>query len=266
MRWRRSSAVYRARQVVLASGLSLLTFAMAAAPAGAQVAIPDRGDRSVHDFAGVVGADAVATMERFHTDLFRQTGVAIVVVTMASLQGEPIRDFGVRLATAWGVGNADTDRGIVVVLALEERDIDIETGYGAEGFLPDGRVGALLDAAVPSLSAGDYSGGLLRISAGLVEASAAEFGVVVDGAAALAPPRRRVQDRPGGPLQGIIGLLGMVFMGYLFFRHPTLFFLLLMSGRGGRGGGFGGGGFGGGSGFGGFGGGGFGGGGASRGF
>ena len=254
------------RRGAVAVGLWLFVQAVVAAGAAAQVTLPERGEHSVHDLAGVLSSEAVATMERLHTDLYRQTRVAIVVVTMPSLEGEPIRAFGVRLATEWGVGDADTDRGIVVVLALEERDIDVETGYGVEGYLPDGRVGAMLDAVGPQLSTGDYSAGVLGLSAALVEASAAEFGVVVDGAAALAPQPRRARDRPGGALQGLLGLVGILFMGYLFFRHPTLFLLLLMSGGGRRGrGGFGAGGFGGGGGFGGFGGGGFGGGGASRG-
>ena len=232
----------------------------------AQVVVPMHADRSVHDFANLIQPNAVAKMEQFHTNLLEQTGVALVVVTIPSLEGEPIRSFGVRLATEWGIGSSDTDLGLVVILALEERDIDIETGYGVEGFLPDGRVGGILDTALPMLSAGEYSAGLLRISAGLVAAVAQEFEVTVAGTAALAPqPRRRVVGRGGGG-GGLLGLLGLFAMGYLLVRHPSLFFLLLLSGRIGGGRGRIGGGFGGGSSFGGFSGGGFGGGGASRGF
>ena len=232
----------------------------------AQVEIPPPGNQSVHDFANVLDSAAIGTMERFHTELYQKTGVAIAVVTMPSLDGEPIRAFSVRLGTEWGIGDADTDRGLVIVLALEERDIDIATGYGVEGFLPDGRVGAILDTVVPLLSAGDYSGGLLRLSAGLVAAAAEEFDVTVEGAVRLAPVTRGRGRPAGGPLESVVGLLFMLAMGGLLFRHPSLFWLLLLSG-GGRGrSGFGGGGFGGSSGFGGFGGGGFGGGGASRGF
>ena len=231
-----------------------------------QVVLPAPEDRWVHDFASLIEPDAVATMERFHTDLYQQTGVAVVLVTMPTLDGEPIRSFGIRLATEWEVGHRDTDLGIVVVLALEERDLDIETGYGVEGFLPDGRVGSIIDTALPLFSAGDLSAGLLRISAGLVTASAEEFGVTVSGATLVAGQvRRRVAGR-GGMAEGLLGLLGLLAMGYLLVRHPSLFFLLLLSGGiGGRSGRVGGG-FGGGASFGGFSGGGFGGGGASRGF
>ncbi len=206
-------------------------------------------------------------MERLHKELFDKTGVAIVVVTVPRLEGEPIADFAVRVGQDWGVGRRDEDRGIVLALATEDRKIFIATGYGVEGYLPDGRVGRILDQyAIPSLRQSDWSTGMLQTSAALVQASAAEYGVTVEETAALTtPPRNRERREPGLPGK-ILGFLFFVIMVYRFFRHPMLFFMLLFSGRG-RGGGFGGGGgFGCGGGFGGFGGGGFGGGGAGRSF
>ena len=250
----------------MALGLAVALAGALVLPLQAQIELPSRAGRSVHDLAAVLSAVAVETMERFHRDLFDQTGVAVVVITVPGLEGEPIADFAVRVGTEWGAGRQGEDRGIVVALAMAERDIFVATGYGVEGYLPDGRVGAILDTATPALATGDFSTGLLQISAELVEASAREYGVAVDGTAAVPRPVRSATERGRG--SGLLGLIGMLVMGYLFFRHPSLFFLLMFSGmaRGGGRGGFGGGGFGGGSGFGGFGGGGFGGGGAGRGF
>ena len=153
-----------------AVAVCLLLGALGTAAAQIQLRAPE--NRSVHDFAGVLSAQAVQTMERFHKELFDRTQVAIVVVTLPSLDGEPIRDFSVRLGTEWGVGKQDVDRGIVVTLAVEERGFDITTGCGVEGFLPDGRVGGILDAAVPLFAADDFSAGLLQLSAALVSAAA----------------------------------------------------------------------------------------------
>jgi uncharacterized protein len=233
----------------------------------AQFKLPPPGDRSVHDFGNVVNTEALRTLERWHRELFEKTGVAIVVVTVPSLEGEPIDQFGVRVGTEWGVGKRGEDRGIVVSLAVEERGINISTGYGVEGFLPDGRVGAILDAAVPALSQSDFSTGIVQISAVLVEATAREYGVTIEGTEQAAPP---AEGRPSERQQifaGVFAVLLILAMFYLFIRHPALAFLLMQSGTRhgmrtrGR---FGGGGFGGGSGFGGFRGGGFGGGGARR--
>jgi len=252
------------------SPLTLLAAAAMAAGLGvvhAEVRLPPFADRSVHDLAGVISPGHVRTMERLHRELFEKTGVAIVVVTVPSLDGEPIDAFAVRVGAEWGAGRKGEDRGIVVALSVSDRRVFIATGYGVEGFLPDGRVGGILDRyAIPSLREDDFSTGILRTSSALVAAAAEEHGVSIEGAADAVPRGGGRTDRPG-PLAKLLGLLMAGVMVYLFIRHPSLFLLLLMSGgrRGGRGG-FGGGGFGGGRGFGGFGGGGFGGGGAGRGF
>ncbi len=237
----------------------------------AQIQLPPHGNRSVHDLAGVLAPDHVTAMEALHKELLDKTEVAIVVVTVPSLDGEPIDDFAVRVGDEWGVGKTDQDRGVVVALAIEERRVFVATGYGVEGFLPDGRVGGILDAnTIPHLQQGDFASGLLGASAGLAAAASDEYGVSLEGRVPVVQPARATRAREPSPFSGVIGLLLLIGMGYLFVRHPGLFFLLLLSGmgRGGYGGsrsGFGGG-FGGGAGFGGFGGGGFGGGGAGRGF
>jgi len=259
-----------------AAGLALAMFALVtplvAPPAAAEVRLPPPGDRSVHDLASVIRPEDAATMERWHKALFDASGVAIVVVTVADLEGEQIDDFATRVGAEWGVGRKGEDRGIVVVLSLAPRRIYIATGYGVEGFLPDGRVGALIDREVmPVLRAGDLSRGLVQASAGLVSAAAAEYGLSIEG---LQTARGAGRQRSGAPMP-VAALVVMALLALLFIifaaRHPALAAILLASSRGGRrggfGGGFGGGGFGGGGGgFGGFGGGGFGGGGAGRGF
>lgn len=246
--------------------LALIGFS---ARAGAQVELSTPRDRSVHDFAGVISSEDAATMETLHKSLFDQTGVAIVVVTVPRLEGEPIADFAVRVGHDWGVGRKDEDRGIVVALATEDRKVFIATGYGVEGYLPDGRVGRILDQyAIPSLSQNQWSTAMLQTSAALVQASAEEYGATVAGTPApLAPQVSREQRQPQRSLFGtILRFLFFLLIVYMFIRHPTLFFWLLLSGRGGGRGSFGGGGFGGSGGFGGFGGGGFGGGGGGRSF
>jgi len=254
--------------------VALLALLAPTAPALATVTLPPAAGRSVHDLAGVLSPAATHTLERLHTALFDATGVALVVVTVASLEGEPIEDFAVRAGTEWGVGRKGEDRGVVVALAIAERRIFVSTGYGVEGFLPDGRVGGLIDrSALPALRQGDYDGALLRLSAAIAAAAAEEYGVSLEEIdAARGAGGGQTPGRAPGPGGILFGLIALVFMIYLFVRHPTLFLMFLLSGmgrggyRGGPRGGFGGGGFGGGTGFGGFGGGGFGGGGAGRGF
>lgn len=216
-------------------------------------------DRSVYDVAGVISDAHEAAMEAMHAELYRKTGVAIVTIAVPALVDETIADFAVRVGTEWGVGKKGEDRGIVVAFARDDRAIHIATGYGVEGYLPDGEVGAILDQHVlPYLRQNDFSTGLYQASLALVAASAEEYGVTISGLAPPGPAPARAPSR----LQWIVwGGLALLFL-YLLLRHPRLLFFWLLSGALQRD--RGGGGFGHGGGFGGFGGGGFGGGGAGR--
>jgi uncharacterized protein len=244
-----------------------MTPALLVVMAGAALALtplPGRDlDRSVYDVAGVITPEHEARMEAMHTELFRKTGVAIVTIAVPALVDETIADFAVRAGTAWGVGKKGEDRGIVVAFARDDREIYVATGYGVEGYLPDGKVGAILDEHVlPHLRRNDFSTGLYQASVALVAASAQEYGVTISGVE-MPRPAPAGEPSPGWTaLEWVVrGVIGLVVL-YLLIRHPRLLFLWFLSGavRRGRGGG----GFGGGGGLGGFGGGGFGGGGAGR--
>lgn len=236
----------------------LATLVAGAALAVAESALPPRSDRSVYDVAGVLDEASEARLEAQNRELYEKTGVAIVIVTVPKLEDETIEELAVRAGQTWGVGQKGKDRGMVVALARADREIFVATGYGTEGYLPDGKVGRLLDeTAIPYLRADRFSEGAVALATALAAASAAEYGVELTGA-----PATRRPTRPPGPIPLILIALAILAFGYLAWRHPALLVFFLLAGRGGRHGS----GFGGGGGFGGFGGGGFGGGGAGRGF
>jgi len=263
----RTALAAAVRTVVAFAVAATAVLAIAASTVGvteaARLQLPPPDNRSVHDLAGVLSPGTIETLERRHQELFEKTGVAIVVVTVKRLEDETLPDFAVRVGSDWGVGKRGEDRGIVIAVTTDEPHIFVATGYGVESFLPDGRVGAILDEfVVPSLRQRDFDTAIEKASNALVAVCAAEFGVTIGG---VGPP-----PEPSG-----ISIKNLP-PGLLFFLLVVLvfgvFWFLLPRGRGGRyrgvwyGGGFGGGGFGGGGGggFGGFGGGGFGGGGAGR--
>jgi uncharacterized protein len=273
-----------ARAGAFASGVAAVVlpaavWLFAARPGWAAIRLPPPDGHSVRDLASVIDQQDKERMERWHMALFDATGCAIVVVTVPGLEGEPIEDFATRAGTEWGVGKKGDDRGIVVALAVQERRIFVATGYGVEGFLPDGRVGGLLDAeAIPRLRSGDFSGGLLRASAALTSVAAQQYGLTIDDLQKV-----RGSGRSRGRGRGDVSwLLVLLVLAIFFFGGSRLLWAVLLGGGlgrrsggyrrmgGGFGGGFGAGGFGGGGfgggGFGGFGGGSFGGGGAGRGF
>jgi uncharacterized protein len=87
----------------------------------------------------------------------------VVVVTLASLQGYDIADYGVQLGRAWKLGQADRNNGAILIVAPRERLVRIEVGYGLEGDLPDARAAAIIhQEIIPRFRAGDMEGGVVQ--------------------------------------------------------------------------------------------------------
>jgi uncharacterized protein len=203
-------------------------------------------------------------------ELKEKTGAEIAVVTVETTQPLSVFDYAMKIAEAWKPGAKGKDNGVVFLVATKDRKMFVVTGYGVEGVLPDGKVGAIQDEyVVPAFKQGDYARGILEGARVMARLIADEYGVTLTGAAArpsLGERRKREQLDPGMTL-----LLGFIFLAVLlaaFTGTRRSRYTRFGGGRsygGGFGGGFGGGGFGGGGGgFDGFGGGGFGGGGAGR--
>jgi uncharacterized protein len=89
------------------------------------------------------------------------TSNQVVVVTLPSLQGTTIDDFGYQLGRHWGIGQAGRDNGVLLIVAPNERKVRIEVGYGLEGDLPDAIARAIIDNDIlPAFRRNDYPGGI----------------------------------------------------------------------------------------------------------
>ena len=241
-----------------------------------------RASGYVIDTAHVLSQPATSRLTALCTELDQKAQAQIAIVTVKSLGGVPIEEFSINLATKLGVGPKGADRGLLILLAVDDHRDRMEVGYGLEGILPDGKVGGILRDAAPLLREGNYDAAITLMAQSVADVIAADRGVTLSTTANT--PARPGPARPSGPhltIGEIIGLLFLLFwgMGLLsrIFGGPGgrrggmggignfgAGWLIgsMMGGRGFGGGGFGGGG-GGGGGFGGFGGGSFGGGGAS---
>ena len=85
----------------------------------------------------------------------------LVVVTLNSLQGYDIADYGYQLGRAWGIGQKGKNNGVLLIVAPNEHDVRIEVGYGLEGDLTDAVSRLIIENAIlPRFRAGDYPGGI----------------------------------------------------------------------------------------------------------
>jgi len=213
-----------------------------------------------NDFAGVLSQAAIRRADQLAGEVERKTGAQIAVAVVRRLDGEPIENYANTLARRWKIGSKD-NRGILLLLAIEDRKDRLEVGYGLEPILPDGRVGAILRSLRPSLGKGDYDSAVLLAVTEIAGVIAQASGVTLEGGVRPRSTRGRQQARaPALPWWVVVlGLAGLLLLVLKTGLNPL--FLLGMTNWG-RGGGNGGGGWDGG-GFSGFGGGDFGGGGAS---
>lgn len=226
------------------------------------------GDVAVNDFARVIPASFQRQIEAICIEVWQKTNTAIVDVTIETLGDYDLEDYATRLYETWGIGKKGEDKGVLILNVIQDRKVRIETGYGVEGILPDGKVGGIIDDyMIPLMRQGDYGQAHLNVVVVIAQVIAEDAGVELTGE--IRAPQRGNDQRRGSGIGKLFSILFIIFL-IIITRGRILPWLIIgsMSG-GGRGrddwGGFGGrGGFGGG--FGGFGGGMSGGGGASRGY
>ena len=133
-----------------------------AAPAAAQT-FPRNNGSPVVDQAGILRPEQELDLKSKIDALYAQSHRAFAVVTVKSLEGYPIEDYGYRLGRAWGLGQKGEDDGVILLVAPNERKVSIATGYGAGGFMTDAMSGIIIRQAIlPHFKQNppDYGGGI----------------------------------------------------------------------------------------------------------
>jgi uncharacterized protein len=245
----------------MAAFLAVLWLAMAA-PAFAQGGptfpplngrVIDHGDL-ISDAKELELAAKLAALERDTTD-------QVVVVTVPDLQGYEIEEYGYQLGRAWGIGQAQKNNGVLLIIAPRERKVRIEVGYGLEPVLTDALSALIIQNEIlPSFREGYFERGIEQ------GVNAIDSQLRLDPAEAQARAAAAERPRSKAPV-GVALVIGVIFVLMILAmigggggrgrRRPSGVGPILLwaaaealrsSGRGGGGGGFGGGGFGGGGG------------------
>lgn len=192
----------------------------------------------VNDFANVLPDNDEASISQLIQKLKQETGAEVAVVTIQSIAPLEIEEYAVRLFEKWGIGKKGTDNGVLIIIAVNERKMRIEVGYGLEGALPDGKCGEIRDKfMIPYFKQGDLGKGIVSGTVAIIQIVANEYGVQLKGSYS-----RQKRDT-AAPLQILLFLLLLPFIiiGRLFSPFSLLFGGYGgSSGMGGFGGGFGG--------------------------
>ena len=199
---------------------ALLALLLAAAAAAAQSGYPDHRELEVNDFAGILSAQETERLRGLLRDLRQRTGIEATVVTIESIGDygtgdRSIESFATGLFNAWGVGDAERDDGVMVLVAVGDRKVRIEVGSGY-GSSEDRAMKAVIDSAMlPHFRNGDYGRGIVQGT----ETVVAHFGRT-PAAPGASVPTEAPSATPGtsdpGPQQrgGFLGwLLGLLAAG-----------------------------------------------------
>jgi len=132
----------------------------------------------------------------------KETSHQIVVLTVPSLEGDPLEDFSIRVAEAWKIGQKGFANGAILIIAQKERKIRIEVGRGFEGILPDAIASRIIrEVIAPRFRTGDFAGG--------IEAAVDQMIKVTRGEQLPAPPARQ-QRAKSYDFKSIVATIFMV--------------------------------------------------------
>lgn len=115
------------------------------------------------DNAHLLSTGATAGLKQALESHEQQTTNQVVVVTVTTLQGYTIEDFGYQLGRYWGIGQKDKNNGVLLIVAPKERKVRIEVGYGLEGKLTDAKASQIIqDRILPAFRSGNMEQGIVE--------------------------------------------------------------------------------------------------------
>lgn len=166
---------------------------------------PPPGKQMVNDFANVLSPDQLNALENKLRAYNDSTSTQIAIVIENSLEGDDIFDYSLRLATQWGIGGGSNNNGVLIYVALDDRKLRIQTGYGVEGFLTDALAKRIIETKLkPAFREQRYYEGLSD---------------AVDVIAAAGRGEYKAEDQAGkvAPAMLLLGLLVFVFLMWIIF-------------------------------------------------
>jgi uncharacterized protein len=200
------------------------------------------GDIYVQDFAKILSEDEIAELRSLGRTIEDQTTAQISVLTVKTIGENTIEEYANEAFRQYGIGNETENNGVLLVIAVTDRLIRIEVGYGLEGRIPDGKAGRILDEhAVPFLQNDQPNKAIVETYKVLANEVLAEYGQEEGMPAQENQAQQNTRDQGLGIPSWLLILIVIVviFLDFKFFGGTLTYLLLsiISFGRGGGGGG-----------------------------
>lgn len=138
-------------------------------------------DFYVNDYARLLSADTKDYIININKKLYAKTGAQIVVVTVPNLEGNSLEEYATTLFRKFGIGDKTKNNGVLLLLALEERQFRVEVGYGLEGSLNDAKTGRIQDEyIIPYLKNNNWNEGIRNGFNAILQEVLEEYGVSIE--------------------------------------------------------------------------------------
>ena len=162
--------ISRTLLIIIFSSLSIFTVQ-------AQNVLPKPNPpRLVTDNAGVLSAEQIQALENKLVAIDDSSSNQIAIVILSSLEGQPKEEYATKLFREWGIGNKKTNNGVLLLVAIQDRQIRIEVGYGLEGAIPDVTALNIIDNDIkPAFKEGAYYEGLDKATDDIAKAAVGEY-------------------------------------------------------------------------------------------
>lgn len=195
--------------------LVMLVFILFCLPVAAKIQIPNPSPSFyVYDETNTLSQSTKDHIINVNGELNHKTKAQVVVAVVNNLQDNNVEDYALELFREWGIGDKDQDNGVLLLLALKDRQVRIEVGYGLEGAIPDSRAGRILDNSVlPHFKNNDFEAGLMDGFTEIINAVLGEYDAEIDGF---------VPTKGSKPLRGLELILVMIIGSFQLYIIYTL--------------------------------------------
>ncbi|MBS4957322.1 MAG: TPM domain-containing protein [Clostridium sp.] len=183
----------------------------------------------INDYTNTINNDYKEKIVSIGKELEDKTGAQAIIVVINSTNNISIEDYTNKLFRGWGIGKSEKDNGLLILLAINDRQYRVEVGRGLEGTIPDTLSNRVMESlAKPSFVQGSYGEGLLNSYSKLCDYIAEEYGVTLDKSLNIELPSQAQSTTSKNKNLGFVGIgfLILIFLDLIFNRGRVMSTLL----------------------------------------